>query len=152
MGVFTEGRKFLTNFEKHTSNLPPPLPKNPHPYCADFTDNQFKLPNVFATDNSFSLSTHCMKPCSHNSHTEEEHIFNYQLSRNRRISEYGFGIWSNKLRLFASGTLLITEKTETAVMASLVLHNLLRPKSYDSCAPVGFTDQLAFDVNTVESN
>ena len=37
-------------------------------------------------------------------------------------------------------------------MASLVLHNLLRTKSHDSCTPVGFTDRVAFDGNVVENN
>lgn len=46
--------------------------------------------------------------------------------------------------------MLIPEKAETTVMASLVLQNLLWTKSKASYTTVGFTDQVVVDVSTAE--
>lgn len=46
--------------------------------------------------------------------------------------------------------MLIPEKAETTVMASLVLQNLLWTKSKASYTTVGFTDQVVVDASTAE--
>ena len=134
-------------------NLPPPQPhpKNSDPYWQDFEEPQ-SLPIVFVGDDAFPLDVHSMKPYAHKSCTDEERIFNYRLSRFRRISENGFGIGVNRFRLFSTRALLNPKKAESAVMASLALHNLLRTKSRDSYTPVGYTDQEGADGVVVPGN
>ena len=95
---------------------------------------------VFVADDAFPLTKHCMKPYGRKNLSDEEKVFNYRCSRFRRISENGFVIWSNRFRLFATPASLTPEKAEVAVMASLVLHNLLRTKSRESYTPIGSID------------
>ena len=88
-----------------------------------------------------------MKPYGRKNLSDEERVFDYRCSRFRRISENGFGIWSNRFRLFATRASLTPEKAEVAVMPSLVLHNLLRTKSRESYTPIGSID---FEIETGE--
>ena len=69
-----------------------------------------------------------------------ERAFDYRLSRFRRISENGLGIWRNRFRLFSTRALLTPDKAVIAIMASLALHNMLRTKSRESYTPTGFVD------------
>ena len=81
-----------------------------------------------------------MKPFRLKNASDMERIFDYRLSRFRRIAENGFGIWNNRFKLFSTKTQLTPEKTAIAVMASLALQNMLRTKSRESYTPVGFID------------
>ena len=62
-GVYRSSQTFK-KLKENTRNVAPPqeLPKKPKPYCADFMDNQPKLPLVFVTDDACPLRTHCIKP------------------------------------------------------------------------------------------
>ena len=95
---------------------------------------------VFVADDAFPLTKHCMKPYGRKNLSDEGRVFNYRCSRFRRISENGFGIWSNRFRLFATRASLTPEKAEVAAMASLVLHNVLRTKSRESYTSIGSID------------
>ena len=94
---------------------------------------------VFVADDAFPLTKQCMKPYGRKNLSDEERVFDYRCSRFRRISEIAFGIWSTRFRLFATCASLTPEKAETAVMASLALHNL-RTKSRENYTPIGSID------------
>lgn len=55
-----------------------------------------KVPFVLTWDDAFSLTTFLMKPFPQTGLTNEQRIFNYRLSRMRRISESGFGILASR--------------------------------------------------------
>ena len=57
---------------------------------------------MFVADDAFPLSTNCMKPFGSKNASDMERIFDYRLSRFRRIAENGFGIWSNRFKLFST--------------------------------------------------
>ena len=95
---------------------------------------------MFVADDACPLSTNCMKPIGSKNASDMERIFDYRLSRFRRIAENGLGIWSNRFKLFSTKAQLTPEKTTIAVMVSLALHNMLRSKSSESYTPVGFID------------
>ena len=61
--------------------------------------------------------------------TTEKHIFNYRLSRARRIVENAFGILANRFRVFMTPIGLAPEKVEQIVLASCYLHNFLRSQA-----------------------
>ena len=95
---------------------------------------------VFVGDDAFPLSTRCMKPYSKRALSDGERIFNYRLSRFHRVSENAFGIWINRFRPFANRAALAPGKIEIVVLASLVLHNILRTMSKSSYMPTEFVD------------
>ena len=86
-----------------------------------------KVPYVFVADAAFSLTKHIMKPYAgvHPSGSPKR-IFNYRLSRARRIVESTFGIVSSVFRVLRKPMLLEPEKAEVVVMAIACVHNFLR--------------------------
>ena len=77
-------------------------------------------------DDAFALNTYMMKPYSKRDLTRPERIFNYRLSRARRIVENAFGILACRFRCIL-GTMQMEPKTvESVVLACCCLHNLLR--------------------------
>ena len=83
-----------------------------------------------------------MKPFSTKRHQSEEHlVFNYRLSRFRRVSENAFGIFVSRFRLFL-GRINIKDisSINKIILAAIVLHTMLCEKSRASFMPVHYTD------------
>lgn len=104
-------------------------------------------PFVFVCDDAFPLKTTMMKPYPFRSQTKEQRIFSYRLSRARRIVENTFGIIANKFRVLRTTICLEPSKVQTIVMATLVLHNLLRREHSSDHTPSG-----SFDVEDLENH
>lgn len=79
--------KLALSSEANSLNLPSPKP---------LPGRSQKVPFVLTGDDAFSLTTFLMKPFPQTGLTNEQRIFNYRLSRMRRISENGFGILANR--------------------------------------------------------
>jgi hypothetical protein len=88
-----------------------------------------KVPYVCTGDDAFPLSTYMMKPFPQSNLTKEKRVFNYRLSRMRRISENGFGILANRWRIFRRPFSLEPEKVKIITLAAITLHNWLRSVS-----------------------
>lgn len=73
-----------------------------------------------------------MKPYAHKSLSGVERIFNYRLSRSRRIIENAFGILSHKFRVFCQPILLNPQKCRAVTKAACVLHNFLIDRNASS--------------------
>ena len=101
-----------------------------------------KTPYVCTGDDAFPLSLYMMKPFPQINLTKEKRIFNYRLSRMRRISENGFGIIANKWRVFRRAFSLEPKKIKIVTLAAITLHNWLRSESKlgKIDIPVGLTD------------
>ncbi|XP_057317786.1 uncharacterized protein LOC130662861 [Hydractinia symbiolongicarpus] len=132
---------FYKALENGDLNLPDckPLPQSPDPNWA-YDQNNEPIPYVFVGDDAFPLTNNCMKPFAQRKLTPRNRIFNYRLSRFRRISENAFGIWVNRFRVFSTKLMLSPEKATIITLASLVLHNMLRDLSKESYTPQGFID------------
>ena len=61
--------------------------------------------------------------------TEEKRIFNYRLSRCRRISKSAFGILSSRWRVFRKPLLLQPRRATSITLAAITLHNWLRSET-----------------------
>ena len=74
------------------------------------------IPYVCVGDDAFPLTSFMMKPYPQTGLTEVKRIFNYRLSRCRRISENGFGILANRWRIFRSLIPVAPEKATNLVL------------------------------------
>lgn len=97
--------------------VPPP---STLPFCTT------KSPYVIVGDDAFPLKTYLMKPFPGKCLTDDQQIFNYRLSRARRVSENAFGILSAKFRVFRSAITSKPENVSKLIFASVVLHDYLR--------------------------
>lgn len=71
---------------------------------------------------------------------EDETIFNYRLSRARRVVENAFGILSCKW-IYLRRTIFCTpDRALKIVKACCILHNFMMSKCSESYCPQGFTD------------
>lgn len=112
-GVFDRS-EFGNLFNNHGLQLPPPA----------YNDVLKKyLPYVFVGDDAFGLHTHMMKPFD-KTLKEEEVIFNYRLSRARRVVENAFGILSARFRILRRSILGSETLAQNIVLACTALHNL----------------------------
>lgn len=108
-----------------------------------------KMPYVFLADSAFALTENMMKPYAgnHNRGTKER-VFNYRLSRARRIVENVFGIMAAIFRVLRKPILLQPHKVTDIVMTCVLLHNFLRrsKKSRQIYTPVGVFDSDNGDI------
>lgn len=84
-----------------------------------------ETPYVFIADDAFAMSTNLMKPYSSANLTKEQRIFNYRLSRARRVVENAFGMLSTRFGVFQKAMLLEPKKTTTVTLTCCYLHNFL---------------------------
>jgi hypothetical protein len=113
-------------------NLPPPrpLPKSDDPQWLYLEqEDEVKVPFVFVADSAFPLTQHGLKPYPDKNIDDRKSIFNYRLSRFRRVSENAFGILVNVFGIFRTTIDLHPDSCIKLVLASVVLHNMLRTKS-----------------------
>lgn len=86
------------------------------------------LAHFFVGDDAFKMSTGLMKPYPLTKLSKKQRIFNYRISRARRIVENAFGILSSKFRLFLKQIDLAPKNVDNAILAGVVLHNFCRQK------------------------
>ena len=94
-GKDSDGRVFAnstfgTQLKHGTLNFPPPTALS----------GNIKVPHVFVGDEAFPLLKNLMRPYPGPRLAPSERIFNYRLSRARRIVENAFGIMAAKFRVF----------------------------------------------------
>ena len=88
------------------------------------------VPYVIVADEAFPLKEYIMKPYPLKAGLDNsKRIFNYRLSRARRVVENAFGIICNRFRVLRSPMLLTPDKVESVVLCCCALHNFLRPES-----------------------
>ena len=56
------------------------------------TEECIPLPFVFVGDDAFQLTESCMKTYGRKNMADDQRIFDYRLSRRRRVTENAFGI------------------------------------------------------------
>lgn len=101
---------------------------------------------VFIGDEAFSLRPDLLKPFNQRDLTNNEHrIFNYRLSRARRIIENTFGILASRFRIFHTKINLNVKNIDIVVMAACTLHNFLHKRCTESYVPPG-----AYDIENIQ--
>jgi len=84
-------------------------------------------------DVAFPLKTYLLKPYpgSQRKGYNENSIFNYMLSRSRRVVENAFGILSQKFQIFQRTLQSLTENADSIIFATCILHSYLRDQGID---------------------
>ena len=100
-----------------------------------------KIPIFFVVDNAFLAVNTAWNFIVRKTWLARKILFNYRLSRKRRVTENVNGIWIKKFWIFANWAILTRDKASVVVMAILALHNL-RLKTRDSNTPKGSVDEI----------
>jgi len=84
------------------------------------------VPHVIVADAAFSLSMNILKPYPFRNMTQEQRVYNYRVSRARRVVENAFGILANRFRVLLNTIPLVPEKATLITQCCCVLHIFLR--------------------------
>lgn len=87
-----------------------------------------KVPHVILGDQAFRLHKHILRPFSQKSAKgdSKKTIFNYRLSRARRVTENAFGLLSKVFRVFFQPININTTTCDDLIIVACCLHNMLR--------------------------
>ena len=98
-------------------------------------------------DSAFPLKTYMLRPYPGKYLEDNKRIFNYRLSRARRVIENAFGILATKFRIFRRAIIAKPEKVTRITQAACALHNYLKisemhsPPSSRVYCPPGYVDR-----------
>lgn len=118
--AFSKIQHFTTKLRKRHSTY-----HSHHYYLAQPSMHHY----VIVADEAFAMTTYLIKPYGQAQLTKEKRIFNYRLSRARRVVENTFGILATRFRIFMTAIALSPEKVEIITYACCILPNFLRNKS-----------------------
>lgn len=106
------------------------------PQPKSLPDSNIVLPYVILGDEAFPLLENLMKPYPRPQSLSDrtKAIFNYRLSRARRIVENTFGIMTHRFRVFSSPINLNIETVENLVSSACILHNAIIDATLDQNA------------------
>lgn len=105
------------------------------------------VPYLLVADDAFAMRPNVMKPYAQRGLTMLHRVFNYRLSRARRVIENVFGIMSARFRVLRKPIHLDAEKTKKVVLACCVLHNYLMTTNRPQYAPSTSFDQYDAEGN-----
>lgn len=97
------------------------------PKASNLPNTDIKIPYMILGDEAFPLLNNLMKPYPRDQSTVDatKAIFNYRLSRARRVVENAFGILSNTFRIFHSPICLSLDTIDDLIVSACILHNLI---------------------------
>jgi len=104
------------DLERGQADLPPPRVL-PH--------SQIKCPFAFVGDEAFPLKSYMMRPYKSRGLTDGQRVFNYRLSRARRVIENVFGILAARWQIFNGLIRFGPRQAESVVKAAVCMHNFL---------------------------
>ena len=118
-------------FEDHSNIFPQPESVK----GCDFNP----LPYFLVGDKIFQLKTWLMRPYP-GKLAEQERLFNYHLSRARRVFENCFSILAARWRIFSTPIEESVVNAERYTLACIALHNYLHQTNNQSYCPNSFVD------------
>lgn len=91
-------------------------------------NSDIMFPHFFVGDEAFPLKPYMMRPYPKKDLCDSNRIFNYRLSRARRVIENSFGILVTKWRVLRRSLCCSPANAEVIVKALICLHNFLLTK------------------------
>lgn len=110
------------------------------PSAEPLPGTNIEMPYMFVADETFPLCTDLMNPYPSRHLTHDQRIYNYRLSRAKRVIENAFGILSNRWRVFLSTIHLDPVAISKITMACLALHNYMQAHAPDTYIPQALID------------
>ena len=95
------------------------------PDSRPLTGSSTVAPFLFVGDEAFPLMKNMMRPYPGKFLPENQQIYNYRLSRARRVVENAFGIAASRFRILRGEIIAKPVKVERITMAVVALHNFL---------------------------
>lgn len=120
-GIF-KGSIMGQRFQNKQMDLPPSCPLSNH--------SNVSVPYMLVADAAFQLNEYTLRPYPSNKLNRSRKIFNYRLSRARRVVENAFGIMVSKWRIYRKPINAPLKTCESIVKATVYLHNFLLSTSY----------------------
>ena len=96
----------------------------PDPLPCDTQD----IPYFLVGDDAFALRPYLMKPFGCRKMTRKQRMFNYRLSRARRVIENSFGILANRFQVLLTTMMHHVDTVRLVVKTCVILHNLMRSR------------------------
>lgn len=117
-GAIFSNSQLGKSLANNTLNVPSDIP---------LVEGEEKLPLVIVGDEAFPLKPYLLRPYSRQNITgnEANKIFNYRLSRARRVVENAFGILSARWRVFLRHLEVQPDMTDIIITGACCLHNML---------------------------
>jgi hypothetical protein len=112
-------------------------------------NSEKKLLFVFVGDDAFALTESFMKPYGQTGLTAEQRIFNYRLSRARRVIENSFGILVSRFGVLQRPIALSPPKAQTIVLTCCYLHNYLLKNQAQTYISRGSVDTEDFESGNI---
>lgn len=112
-------------------------------------ETQTNFPHFFVADEAFPLHNNIMRHYAGKYLDEKQNVFNYRLSRARRMIENTFGILAQRWRRLRSPIIASSDLCDEIVMACVVLHNYIQKGEEDipikdrKYCTTGFVDSLS---------
>ena len=117
----------------------------PTPGIIENSGSILQYPYVFVADDAFALKTYMLKPYPGHISELAQRIYNYRLSRARRVIENTFGIMATRFRVYRRPIIANVDAVKNVVKATIALHNflLITQHSHDvyNYCPRNFPDQ-----------
>jgi len=133
-GVYANS-KLNDALEQNTRHVPPPEP---------LPGTNISAPYVVVADDAFPMKKYLLKPYPGRAYSDKEsRIFNYRISRARRVVENAFGILGSRWRVLRGRMCVCPETAEKVVLAACALHNYLMTPTEGSTSiycPDGMAD------------
>ena len=98
---------------------PSPLPND---------ENGKNIPYFIVGDEAFALSDNVLRPFPHRNVAVSKRIFNYRLTRARRMVECSFGILANKWRILHRPLDVTPKFCDVIIKTCCILHNFVRKR------------------------
>jgi len=96
------------------------------------------VPYFLVGDEIFALKPWLLRPYPGKNIKEDQSIFNYRLSKARRVIENCFGILAARRRIFRRAIQAKVETVQKVVQSTVALHNYLRQTDTACYCPAGF--------------
>lgn len=107
--------------------------------------SHIKFPHVFVADEAFPLKSYLMRPYPRNALQDKQRVFNYRLSRARRVIENTFGILVSRWRILRRCICQSPHNAEVMFQALVCLHNFIMTEQSKATARCNYCPSTYVD-------